>query len=327
MKLSAIITIPARLASQRLPNKMLLRDTGCALIEHTWRNASKVLNVTDLFVITDSDRIQQEVERFGGKAVMTSPDATSGSARIVEALPHLPHADIVVNLQGDEPEFSGRKKELKPITVTTYDSAYVNAEKLGNRFKLLIFDEVQVGMGRTGTLFAHEQENVTPDVMTLGKGFGNGFPVTAMLVSDKYKSHVERISASTSYGGNPMACAAALASLEVIQEENLCERAAELGDFIMARLKRMQDKYAIVGDVRGKGCLLGIELVKDKETKEPFLEAGAFVYKRAFENGVAWIPAWHILRMSPPLIMEKDVAGKALDIIEEAIAQAQKELL
>ena len=104
MKLSAIITIPARLASQRLPNKMLLRDTGCALIEHTWRNASKALNVTDLFVITDSDRIQQEVERFGGKAVMTSPDATSGSARIVEALPHLPHADIVVNLQGDEPE-------------------------------------------------------------------------------------------------------------------------------------------------------------------------------------------------------------------------------
>ena len=104
MKLSAIITIPARLASQRLPNKMLLRDTGCTLIEHTWRNASKASKATDLFVITDSDKIQQEVERFGGKAFMTSPDATSGSARIVEALPHLPHADVVVNLQGDEPE-------------------------------------------------------------------------------------------------------------------------------------------------------------------------------------------------------------------------------
>jgi len=104
MKLSAIITIPARLASQRLPNKMLLRDTGCSLIEHTWKNASKALKVTDLFVITDSKDIQQEVESFGGKALMTSPDATSGTARIVEALPQLPDTDIVVNLQGDEPE-------------------------------------------------------------------------------------------------------------------------------------------------------------------------------------------------------------------------------
>ncbi len=104
MKLSAIITIPARLASQRLPNKMLLRDTGHTLIEHTWRNASKALKANDLFVITDSDKIQQEVERFGGKAFMTSPGATSGSARIVEALQYLPQADVVVNLQGDEPE-------------------------------------------------------------------------------------------------------------------------------------------------------------------------------------------------------------------------------
>ena len=104
MKCSAIITIPARLASQRLPNKMLLAETGRTLIEHTWRNASKVSNAIDVFVITDSHTIQQEVQRFGGKAIMTSVDATSGTARIVEALPSLPDADIVVNLQGDEPE-------------------------------------------------------------------------------------------------------------------------------------------------------------------------------------------------------------------------------
>lgn len=191
---------------------------------------------------------------------------------------------------------------------------------------LLMADEVLTCMGRTGKMFCMEHWGVVPDVMTLGKGFGNGFPVTAMLVSDKFKDCVEKISASTSYGGNPMACAAALASIEVIQEENLCARAAELGDFIMQRLRTFEEKYEIVGEVRGKGCLLGIELVKDKESREPFLEAGQFVYKKAFENGVAWIPAWHILRMSPPLIMEKEVASKALDIIEEAIAQAQKEL-
>ena len=104
MKCSAVITIPARLASQRLPNKMLLNETGCTLIEHTWRNASKVSKAIDVFVVTDSNTIQQEVQSFGGKAIMTSPDATSGTARIVEALPSLPDADIVVNLQGDEPE-------------------------------------------------------------------------------------------------------------------------------------------------------------------------------------------------------------------------------
>ena len=104
MKCSAVITIPARLASQRLPNKMLLAETGHTLIEHTWRNASQVSKAIDVFVITDSDMIRQEVQRFGGKPILTSPDATSGTARIVEALPSLPDADIVVNLQGDEPE-------------------------------------------------------------------------------------------------------------------------------------------------------------------------------------------------------------------------------
>jgi 4-aminobutyrate aminotransferase-like enzyme len=162
--------------------------------------------------------------------------------------------------------------------------------------------------------------------MTLGKGFGNGFPVTAMLVADKFKESIEKISASTSYGGNPMACAAALASIEVIEEEDLCERSTHLGEILLKRMREMKDKYAIIGDVRGLGCLLGIELVKDKATKEPFEEAGRLVYQKAFQKGLAWIPAGHILRMSPPMIMDDDVALKGLGIIEEAIAETQREL-
>ncbi len=191
---------------------------------------------------------------------------------------------------------------------------------------LLMADEVLTCMARTGKMFAMEHWDTVPDVMTLGKGFGNGFPVTAMLVSEEHKEAIEKISASTSYGGNPMACAAALASIEVIEEENLCERSAHLGELLLRRMKEMESRYTLIGETRGLGCLLGIELVKDKATKEPFEQAGRLVYQKAFRKGLAWIPAGHILRMSPPLIMEDDLALKAMDIIEESIYEAEKEL-
>jgi 4-aminobutyrate aminotransferase-like enzyme len=191
---------------------------------------------------------------------------------------------------------------------------------------LLMADEVLTCMGRTGKMFAMENWDTVPDVMTLGKGFGNGFPVTAMLVSDQYKDAIEKISASTSYGGNPMGCAAALASIEVIEEENLCERSAHLGEILLEEMRAMEQRHPIIGEVRGLGCLLGIELVKDKQTREPFEEAGRQVYQKAFRKGLAWIPAGHILRMSPPLIMEDDLALKGLAIIEEAIYETEKEM-
>ena len=192
---------------------------------------------------------------------------------------------------------------------------------------LFIADEVLTGMGRTGKWLACEHYDCVPDVVTLGKGLGNGFPVTALVVNGKYKDSVEKISASTSYGGNPMACAAALTSIEVIKEEGILEHVAELERFFVERLDRMKAEHEIVGDVRCKGCLMGVELVKDRESKEPFVEAGEMVYTRAFRKGLAWIPAGHILRMSPPLIMEEPVAAKAMDLIDEAIGETEKELL
>jgi 4-aminobutyrate aminotransferase-like enzyme len=191
---------------------------------------------------------------------------------------------------------------------------------------LMMADEVLTCMARTGKMFAMEHWDTVPDVMTLGKGFGNGFPVTAMLVSDEHKEVIEKISASTSYGGNPMACAAALASIEVIQEEDLCARSAHLGEILLAKMKQMEAVHPIIGEVRGLGCLLGIELVKDKATREPFDEAGKRVYQKAFAKGLAWIPAGHILRMSPPMIMDDDIALKGLAIIEESIAETEREL-
>ncbi len=192
---------------------------------------------------------------------------------------------------------------------------------------LLMADEVLTSWGRTGKWLCMENWGVLPDVVTIGKGFGNGFPVTCVAVREPYKESFESISASSSYGGNPMACAAALASIEVIEEENLLEHSAHLGEIALKRMEKMKDEHPIVGDVRAKGCLMGIELVKDKATKEPFDEAGKRVYQKAFAKGLAWIPAGHILRMSPPIVMDDATLLKALDMIDEAIGETEKELM
>lgn len=221
---------------------------------------------------------------------------------------------------------------LEPIqgwggSVMPPDDFFPKLKKLCEKHRILLMaDEVLTGMGRTGKWLCMEHWNVVPDVVSIGKGFGNGFPVTAVAVREPFKESFEKISASSSYGGNPMACAAALASIEVIEEENLLERARHLEQVAMRRMRKMKDEHRIVGDVRGKGCLFGIELVKDKATKEPFSKAGELVYQKAFARGLAWIPAGHILRMSPPIVMEDEVLLKGLDIIDEAIGETERAL-
>ncbi len=191
---------------------------------------------------------------------------------------------------------------------------------------LMMIDEVLCSWGRTGKWLCMEHWDVVPDIVTLGKGFGNGFPVTCVAVRDQYKESFESISASSSYGGNPMACAAALASTEVIEEENLLDHAVHLGEVALKRMEQMKAEHKIIGDVRAKGCLMGIELVKDRITKEPFDKAGTLIYQKAFAKGLAWIPAGHILRMSPPIVMDEKTLLKGLDMIDEAIGETAREL-
>jgi 4-aminobutyrate aminotransferase-like enzyme len=221
---------------------------------------------------------------------------------------------------------------LEPIqgwggSVIPPDDFFPKVRAFCDRHKILLMaDEVLTSMGRTGKYLCCEHWNVVPDVVTLGKGFGNGFPVTAVAVREPHKESFEAISASSSYGGNPMACAAALASIEVIEAENLNARSTHLGQLALKRMTAMMGRHKIVGDVRAKGCLMGIELVKDRATKEPFDEAGKRVYQKAFRKGLAWVPAGHILRMSPPIVMEDAALVKGIDIIEEAIDETEKEL-
>lgn len=221
---------------------------------------------------------------------------------------------------------------LEPIqgwngSVVPPDDFMPKLRDLCNRKKILLFaDEVLTCMARTGKFLAMDHWDVTADITTLGKGFGNGFPVTAMCVSKDLAPAVEKISASSSYGGNPMACAAALESINVIVEEQLNERATHLGELALKKMEEIKANHKIVGDVRGKGCLLAMELVKDQQTKEPFEEAGNMVYQKSFKKGLAWVPSRHVLRLSPPMIMEDDMLLKGFDIIEDAIAETEREL-
>jgi 4-aminobutyrate aminotransferase-like enzyme len=121
-----------------------------------------------------------------------------------------------------------------------------------------------------------------------------------------------------------MACIAALESIRVIEEENLNERSEHLGKIMLAKMEKMKEAHPIIGDVRAIGCLQAIEVVKDRDTKEPFAEAGKMIYQKAFEKGLAWVPSGHILRMSPPMILDDEAALKGLDIIEEAVAETEK---
>jgi 4-aminobutyrate aminotransferase-like enzyme len=221
---------------------------------------------------------------------------------------------------------------LEPIqgwggSVMPPDDFFPKLRKFCDEKKILLMaDEVLTSWGRTGKWLCMEHWGVVPDVVSIGKGFGNGFPVTCVAVREPFKESFEKISASSSYGGNPMACAAALASTEVIEEENLLEHAAHLGEIAQKRMERMKAEHPIVGDVRAKGCLMGIELVKDRAAKTPFDQAGVLVYQKAFRKGLAWIPAGHILRMSPPIVMDDATLLKGMDIIDEAIGETEKEL-
>ena len=192
-----------------------------------------------------------------------------------------------------------------------------------NKDMLFVVDEILTGMGRTGKMFCVEHYEVIPDIIIFGKGTAGGFPLSGIAVREEHAWALEKMSASTTYGGNPMACAAACATLEVFEEENILDNVIEIGEILMRKLKKMKSSHKIIGDVRGRGLLMAIELVKDVNTKEPFVEAGRMVYEKAFIKGLAWIPAGNILRLAPPLIMTEKLAAKAMEIIDESISETE----
>jgi 4-aminobutyrate aminotransferase len=184
---------------------------------------------------------------------------------------------------------------------------------------LLVVDEVQSGMGRTGKMFACEHDGVQPDIICIAKGIGSGLPIGVCVSRADLMDWKPGAHAST-FGGNPVCIAAALKTIELLERE-LIRNAAEVGDYLKRGLEKLMAKYECIGDVRGKGLMLGVEFVKDKTSREPDAALRDRVEMASFERGLVLLGAGsNTIRWSPPLILTKENVDVALEIFDEAIA-------
>ncbi len=188
---------------------------------------------------------------------------------------------------------------------------------------LLVVDEVQAGMGRSGKWWSVEHTGVEPDMVCIAKGIASGMPLSALITRAEIMDWPPGSHAST-FGGNPVAIAAALATLDVLEREGV-SNAELVGRHIMQRIERWPEALPLVGDVRGRGLMIGVELVADKKTKEPAVEQRDRVVQRAFEKGVLLLGAGpNTIRIAPPLIVSREQADLALDVLEECIREVGK---
>ncbi|MGB9815108.1 MAG: aspartate aminotransferase family protein [Thermoplasmata archaeon] len=196
---------------------------------------------------------------------------------------------------------------------------------------LLIFDEAQTAFGRIGKWSASEYYNVKPDMMTLTKALGGGFPVGALLAGGDLSGFTEG-EEHTTFGSDPVLFAAALASIEVTKRMKLPERAERMGNYIMKRLLEMKDRHRLIGDVRGAGLFIGIELVR--ENKKPATEETEYILQSAFEKGVIFDVSMpqimkdeftfrNVLKIKPPLIITEEEADRALQVLEECMGEVE----
>ena len=189
---------------------------------------------------------------------------------------------------------------------------------------LLVVDEVQCGSGRTGKWWAVEHSGVEPDMVCIAKGIASGMPLGICMTRAEVMDWVPGSHAST-FGGNPVSIAAALATMDILEREGIAN-AARVGEFMLERLRGWVATHPLVGEVRGRGLMIGIELVKDKATREPAAELRNRVETLAFERGLMLLGCGETsLRLAPPLIVSQEEASVALDILEDALTVVEKE--
>ena len=187
---------------------------------------------------------------------------------------------------------------------------------------VFVADEVQTGFGRTGKMFAMEHEGVVADLTTTAKGIAGGFPLAGVTGRAEIMDSVHASGLGGTYGGNPVACAAALGAIATIEEEKLVERANEIGKIITQALTAMAKKYSVIGEVRGRGAMQALELVIPG-SKEPNSDAMNKVIKFCQQKGVLILSAGtysNVIRLLPPLVMPNELLNEALSILDEAFA-------
>lgn len=187
---------------------------------------------------------------------------------------------------------------------------------------LLIMDEVQSGVGRTGKMFACEHWTVAPDIMTVAKGVGSGLPIGLMVAKKKLMEKWQRGAHGNTYGGNPLCCAAALATLDLVESQYLAN-AAQTGEYFIARLRELQNKFDCIGDVRGKGLMLAIELVEDRKTKVPAARLCEAAINQAFHHGLVLLSCGQsAIRFMPPLLITKADVDEAIALLTASLQAA-----
>jgi len=195
------------------------------------------------------------------------------------------------------------------------------------RGMLLVLDEAQTGVGRTGTMFAFERDGIVPDILTLSKTLGAGLPLAAVLATDEIeeRAHERGFLFYTTHVSDPLPAAIGLKVIEIVVRDQLAARAAEAGTRLMHGLRELHARYDCVGDVRGRGLLVGLEVVSDKDSKKPAPELGAAITRRCFELGLSMnITALRgmggVFRIAPPLIISDDELDLGVSILDQAIA-------
>jgi 2,2-dialkylglycine decarboxylase (pyruvate) len=193
---------------------------------------------------------------------------------------------------------------------------------------LLIFDEAQTAFGRLGHWFAASHLGVTPDLMTVSKTLGGGVPLAAVITNDaiEQKCHERHFAFYTSHVSDPLPATVGLAVLQTIEEEHLLERSRQMGDYLAARLVELQARHEEIGDVRGMGLLRGIELVKDRQTREPWHELGALTTTRCLELGLSMNirrrpERGSVWRIAPPLTVARTDIDLAMTIFDQALTE------
>jgi 4-aminobutyrate aminotransferase len=191
---------------------------------------------------------------------------------------------------------------------------------------LLIFDEIPTGLGKTGRMFACEHERTTPDILVLGKALGGGMlPIAAVVARSKLDVCAHLAYGHYTHEKNPVTAVAALTTLRIIEDEGLVEHAARMGQLALAGLHELQQRHPLIGDVRGRGCLWGIELVQDRDTKEPAIDASDAVLYAALRRGLSFkIMGGNVLTLTPPLIVAEEHLQSALAILDESLAEVER---
>lgn len=270
--------------------------------------------------------VQEGVPKAPGLSLIPFPNGYQDGGEKLAATAALDH--LTALLEGPVPPGEVAALFLEPIQsdggmIVPPDGYFRQVEALCRRHGILIVsDEVKVGLGRSGRFHAFEHLGIEPDIVVFGKGLGGGLPVSAAVGPEAIMNHSAAFSFQTVHG-NPICAAAAKAVLEIIERDSLIEQAAEVGRHLKELLERLQEKHALVGDVRGRGLALGVELVTDRQTRKPAKAEAALTVYRAFELGLVLYyvgVSSNVLEFTPPLTLSKEEATAGAAILDQALS-------